>query len=155
MPMNESSGSARWPPVGGGRRPHRRRALATLATGLAGAATGAGVWMASPSLAQEQPATAPTPSGVATGQRWAVATVHPLATGAAQNAFDRGGNAFDAAVAAAFMLGVVDGHNSGIGGGCFILARTAAGQFIAIDGRETAPAQAHRDMYLRDGQPDP
>ncbi len=85
------------------------------------------------------------------GHPYAVATVHPLATDAAKNAFARGGNAFDAAIAAAFMLGVVDGHNSGMGGGCFILARSADGKLVAIDGRETAPGLAHRDMYLRDG----
>lgn len=88
---------------------------------------------------------------VATGGKAAVATVHPLATRAAMNAFDQEGNAFDAAVAAALMLGVVDGHNSGLGGGCFILARTANGELIAIDGREAAPGQAHRDMFLRNG----
>lgn len=137
------------------RRLNRRQVLATLATGIVGTAIGSGVGLEPPPFAQGQPAAGPTPAGVAAGQRWAVATVHPLATRAAQNAFERGGNAFDAAVAAAFMLGVVDGHNSGIGGGCFILARTAAGQFVAIDGRETAPALAHRDMYMRDGQPDP
>jgi len=137
------------------KRMDRRCALATLATGVAGAATGLGPFLGAPHRAKGQSATASTPSAGAAGNRWAVATVHPLATRAAQNAFDRGGNAFDAAIAAAFMLGVVDGHNSGIGGGCFILARTAAGEFIAIDGRETAPAQAHRDMYLRNGQPDP
>lgn len=71
------------------------------------------------------------------------------------NAFARGGNAFDAAVAAAFMLGVVDGHNSGIGGGCFVLGRSAAGELFAIDGRETAPGRADRDLFLRNGQPDP
>jgi len=91
---------------------------------------------------------------MATGRKHVVATVHPIATQAAMNAFERGGNAFDAAVAAAAMLGVVDGHNSGIGGGCFILARTADGKLVAIDGRETAPALAHRDMYLRDAKPD-
>ena len=53
------------------------------------------------------------------------------------------------------MLGVVDQHNSGLGGGCFILIRRADGKLIAIDGRETAPAKATRDMYLRDGQPQP
>jgi gamma-glutamyltranspeptidase/glutathione hydrolase len=42
---------------------------------------------------------------------------------------------------------VVDGYNSGIGGGCFILIRTADGKFHAIDGRETAPAAAHRNFY--------
>ena len=45
------------------------------------------------------------------GERGIVATVHPLATDAAVAAFKRGGNAIDAAVAAALTLGVVDGHN--------------------------------------------
>ena len=83
-----------------------------------------------------------------------VATVHPSATEAGLAAFEAGGNALDAAVAAAVTLGVVDSHNSGLGGGCFILARLASGQLIAIDGRETAPAAATRDMYVRDGQAD-
>src|SRR4051812_27688771 len=74
------------------------------------------------------------------------ATVHPLATQAAVDAAQRGGNAIDAAVAAALTLGVVDGYNSGIGGGCFLLIRTPDGKCVAIDGRETAPAAATRDM---------
>jgi gamma-glutamyltranspeptidase / glutathione hydrolase len=82
----------------------------------------------------------------------AVATVHPLATDAALAAIKRGGNAVDAAVAAALTLGVVDGHNSGIGGGCFFLLRTSRGTIIAIDGRETAPAKATRDMFVRDSK---
>lgn len=84
-----------------------------------------------------------------------VATVNPLATDAALDALARGGNAVDAAVAAALTLGVVDGHNSGIGGGCFILLRLANGRMVAIDGREMAPGRASRDMYLRDGKPQP
>jgi gamma-glutamyltranspeptidase/glutathione hydrolase len=84
-----------------------------------------------------------------------VATVHPLGTDAGIQALRRGGNAVDAAVAAALTLGVVDGRNAGIGGGCFILIRLADGKLVAIDGRETAPAAATRDMYLRDGKPDP
>ena len=51
-------------------------------------------------------------------------------------------------------LGVVDGANSGIGGGCFLLIRLANGKIVAIDGRETAPAAATRDMFLRDGKAD-
>ena len=82
-------------------------------------------------------------------QKGAIATVQPLATQAAVDAFNRGGNAIDAALAAAFTLGVVDSHNSGIGGGCFILARLANGKIIAIDGREMAPAKAHRALYLK------
>ncbi len=81
-------------------------------------------------------------------------TVHPLATQAAVATIQSGGNAVDAAIAAALMLGVVDPHNSGIGGGCFILIRLPSGEFVAIDGRETAPAKATRDMYLRNGEPD-
>ncbi len=68
---------------------------------------------------------------------------------------EEGGNAVDAAVAAALMLAVVDGGNSGLGGGCFILARGVHGEVVAIDGRETAPAAAHGRMFFRDGRPDP
>ncbi len=92
---------------------------------------------------------------VATGRRAVAATVHPRATEAAMETFRHGGNAADAAVAAGIMLAVVDGHNSGLGGGCFILARSADGQVTAIDGRETAPAAAHPRMYFRDGEPVP
>ncbi|HYO23712.1 MAG TPA: gamma-glutamyltransferase, partial [Lacipirellulaceae bacterium] len=84
-----------------------------------------------------------------------VATVNPYATRAGVAAFERGGNALDAAIAAALTLGVVDSSNSGIGGGCFILIRTPGGEVAAIDGREIAPAAATRDMYLRDGEADP
>ncbi len=83
----------------------------------------------------------------------AVATVHEFATRAGLAALERGGNAVDAAVASALMLGVVDGENSGIGGGCFALVRLADGRFLALDGRETAPAGATRDMFVRDGKP--
>lgn len=83
-----------------------------------------------------------------------VASVHPLATDAGVKAFEHGGNAVDAAIATALTLGVVDGFNSGIGGGCFILIRTPEGKLFCIDGREMAPAKAHRDMYLQDGKAD-
>lgn len=88
----------------------------------------------------------------ASGRRGMVAAAHPLATRAGITAMDNGGNAVDAAIAAGFMLSVVDNFNSGIGGGCFILIRKPDGVLIAIDGRETAPAAATRDMFLRDGQ---
>jgi gamma-glutamyltranspeptidase/glutathione hydrolase len=82
----------------------------------------------------------------------AVATVSPLATQAGIDVLQAGGNAIDAAVAAALTLGVVDSHNSGIGSGNFALLRYADGRVVAIDGREMAPQAAHRDMYLRDGK---
>lgn len=92
---------------------------------------------------------------VAHGKRGIVATVHPLATAAALQAFEKGGNAIDAAVAAALTLGVVDGHNSGIGGGCFMLVRLANGRTLAIDAREAAPLAATRNMYVRNGRVNP
>lgn len=83
-----------------------------------------------------------------------VASGNPFATQAGVNALKSGGNAVDAAVAVGLTLGVVDGHNSGIGGGCFMLIRRANGEFVAIDGREKAPASATRDMFIRDGKAD-
>lgn len=88
----------------------------------------------------------------ATSETGMVATVHPLATDAAVAAVEKGGNAVDAAVAAALTLGVVNNHLSGIGGSCFILIRLPDGKFVAIDGRETAPARATRDMFIKDGK---
>ncbi|HSH14938.1 MAG TPA: gamma-glutamyltransferase, partial [Verrucomicrobiae bacterium] len=88
-------------------------------------------------------------------QNGMAATVHPLATDAAVQAMRDGGNAVDAAVAAALTLGVVDGQNSGIGGGCFMLIGRPDGTFVALDGRETAPAAATRDMFLREGKAEP
>ncbi len=95
------------------------------------------------------------PANAATSTRCMVASVHPLATDAGVAALQQGGNAIDAAIAVGLTLGVVDAHNSGLGGGCFILIRRADGKLIAIDGRETAATKATRDMYLRDGKPQP
>src|SRR5882762_10190871 len=81
-----------------------------------------------------------------------VASGHRLATEAGLEILRNGGNAVDAAVAVGLALGVVDGDNAGIGGGCFMLIRRANGAFVAIDGRETAPASASRDMFVRDGK---
>ena len=98
------------------------------------------------------PLTAPADSSPAT--HGMVASVHPLATQAGLNVLKSGGNAIDAAVAVGLTLGVVDVDNSGIGGGCFMLIRLANGEFVAIDGREMAPAAATRDMFLRNGKAD-
>src|SRR5437660_19081 len=83
-----------------------------------------------------------------------VASVNPIATEAGLKVLRQGGNAVDAAVSVALTLGVVDTDNSGIGGGCFMLIRRADGSFAAIDGRETAPAAATRDMFVRNGKAD-
>src|SRR3954469_7134976 len=91
----------------------------------------------------------------ATAEHNMIATGHPIATDAGLAVFREGGNAIDAAVTAALTLGVVDGENSGIGGGCLILIRTADGKFTAIDGREMAPSAATKNMFVKDGKPMP
>jgi gamma-glutamyltranspeptidase/glutathione hydrolase len=85
--------------------------------------------------------------------RAAVATANPLASEAAARVLAEGGNAADAAIAAAFVLGVAEPQSSGIGGGGFLLyfeARTGAVR--ALDYRERAPRRAHRRMFRRRGR---
>lgn len=89
------------------------------------------------------------------GDRGMVVSGHPLATQAGLDVLKSGGNAVDAAVAVGLTLGVVDGYNSGIGGGCLMLVRLRNGRIFAIDGREAAPLAAARDTYVRDGLADP
>jgi gamma-glutamyltranspeptidase/glutathione hydrolase len=91
-------------------------------------------------------------ANTATARRGMVVAVQPLATDAGVKVLQDGGNAVDAAVATALTLGVVDGHNSGIGGGCFMLVRLSDGRIFALDGREMAPAAATADMFVRDGK---
>ena len=81
-----------------------------------------------------------------------IATVDTIATNAGVQAFRDGGNAFDAAVAAGLVLGVVNGYNSGIGGGCFIVGRDSKNKEFTINGRETAPAKAHKNLFVINGK---
>ena len=84
-----------------------------------------------------------------TGQQAAVATAHPAATAVGEQVLRAGGNAFDAAVAVAATLAVVEPYSSGLGGGGFFLLHRARDNFqVMIDARETAPLAATRDMYL-------
>ncbi len=79
----------------------------------------------------------------------AIASAHPLATEAGLAALRQGGNAFDAAVAVAAALAVVEPAGSGLGGGGFFLLHQAAnGRNVMLDAREKAPLAANRDMYL-------
>ena len=87
----------------------------------------------------------------------AIASAYPLASDAGKEILARGGNAFDAAVAVAAALAVVEPSSSGLGGGGFFLVRRASdGVEMMIDLREMAPGAASRDMYLdKDGNPVP
>ncbi len=79
----------------------------------------------------------------------AIATAHPMATQAGKQILQQGGNAFDAAVAITAALAVVEPYSSGLGGGGFWLIHDQKrDRTIMIDGRETAPGRAHRNMYL-------
>ncbi len=79
----------------------------------------------------------------------AIASAHPLATEAGKTILDQGGNAFDAAVAVAAALAVVEPYSSGLGGGgFFLLHRARDGKQVMLDARETAPQQATARMYL-------
>ena len=88
-------------------------------------------------------------TAVAAPPQAAIASADPLATRAGFEILQRGGNAFDAAVAVSAALAVVEPASSGLGGGGFwLLHRGEDGKRIMLDGRERAPLSARRDMYL-------
>jgi gamma-glutamyltranspeptidase / glutathione hydrolase len=77
-----------------------------------------------------------------------VASVHGLASRAGVDIMQAGGNAVDAAVAVGFALAVVHPQAGNLGGGGFMLIRTAAGAAHFLDYREKAPGKATENMYL-------
>ena len=90
---------------------------------------------------------------VAHGSMGAVSTNNIYATRAGLEILNKGGNAFDAAVAVSLTLSVVEPHHSGIGGGCFTLLYDArTGKTEGIDGRGIAPAKATSTLFLKDGE---
>ena len=87
-------------------------------------------------------------------KRFMVAAAHPLAAEAGAGVLKRGGSAMDAAVAVQMMLGLVEPESSGIGGGAFLLYWSQAEKKLrTYDGRESAPAAAQPDRFLKDGKP--
>jgi gamma-glutamyltranspeptidase/glutathione hydrolase len=84
-----------------------------------------------------------------------VSTANPLASKAARDIIQAGGNAVDAAIAAQLVLGLVEPQSSGIGGGAFMLYYNATDRsVVSYDGRETAPMAATPDLFmLPDGEP--
>ena len=79
-----------------------------------------------------------------------VAAAHPLAVDAGYEVLERGGSAVDAAVAVQMVLGLVEPESSGIGGGAFMLHWSAHDRALrSYDGRETAPAAARPERFLK------
>ena len=92
---------------------------------------------------------APPKTAVATGTRGAAASVDPIATDAAIRVLRAGGNAVDAAVAAAGVLGVVEPYSSGIGGGGFMVVYDARRHRVdTIDSRERAPRAMPANAFI-------
>ena len=78
-----------------------------------------------------------------------VAADHPAASACGAEILSVGGNAADAAAAAALCAGVVQPAGSGLGGGGFAVVRLRADETAVLDFRERAPAAAHRDLFRR------
>ena len=85
---------------------------------------------------------------VAEAPKAMVVSGSPIASEVGRDVLRRGGNAVDAAVAVGFALAVVHPEAGNIGGGGFMVIRTAKGEVQTIDYRETAPKAATRDMYV-------
>ncbi len=85
-----------------------------------------------------------------------VATSQPLAAEAGLRILEKGGNAFDASVAAAAVLNVVEPGSAGIGGDVFVIAWLAReGRLIALNGSGRAPSGAtpeHIRAHMKDGR---
>ena len=109
-------------------------AILCLAVGLA-----QGAWAAPPARAA----------------RHMIAAANPLAAEAGRDILRAGGSAVDAAIAAQLVLNLVEPQSSGIGGGAFLLHYGATNRkIVAYDGRETAPAAATPELFLKpDGEP--
>lgn len=90
-------------------------------------------------------------SQAASSDEFMVVTANAHATQAARDVITQGGNAMDAAIAAALVLNVVEPQSSGLGGSAFLLYFDAQqNKSYGYDGREEAPASAHLSMFLQE-----
>lgn len=114
--------------------------LAALCGALSGAA------LAQPA---SEAASGFSPKKAVHAARHMIVAAHPLAAQAGREVLRAGGNAVDAAIAAQWVLNVVEPQSSGLGGGGFLLYFDGkTGRLAAYDGRETAPASASPDLFL-------
>jgi gamma-glutamyltranspeptidase/glutathione hydrolase len=113
-------------------------------------------------LAAEQSRPAPegasgtTEKSLVVAERQMVVAAEPLAAEAGREILRQGGSAADAAIATELVLGLVEPQSSGLGGGAFVVYWDAQSRaLVTFDGRETAPAAAKPDRFMRDGKPMP
>jgi gamma-glutamyltranspeptidase / glutathione hydrolase len=122
--------------------------FALLAAGIPAAAQRA--------LVAPEAATGRVEKSLQTARTYMVAAANPLATAAGVEMLQAGGSATDAAIAVQLVLGLVEPQSSGLGGGSFLLHLNGkTGELATFDGRETAPAAATPDRFLREGKPLP
>jgi gamma-glutamyltranspeptidase/glutathione hydrolase len=111
------------------------------------------VTLALAAIAALVPAGAAQAAATATGSGGAAASVDRHGTRTAISVLRRGGNAVDAAVAAAGVLGVVEPYSCGIGGGGFMVIRTPRGRVTTIDSRELSPTAMTPTSFIEGGEP--
>ena len=133
-----------------------RCAPTLLATALLAACASApsGLSYRAPDYAQRAPEAASgyTEKPGWSAQKFMVAAANPLATDAGYQVLKAGGSAVDAAIAVQMVLGLVEPQSSGIGGGLFLVHHDGK-RVQTYDGRETAPAAATPELFMKDGKP--
>jgi len=138
--------------------PHLARRVTAGVSAASGLAVAAAL-VATPVPAQSAAQAAPAPSTTsdrptvkdptAVGKGGAISTVDPEASAAGLKVLKAGGNAVDAAVAAAATLGVTEPYSAGIGGGgYFVYYNAKSGKVRTLDGRETAPMKMPQDAFI-------
>ncbi|MFJ9614846.1 gamma-glutamyltransferase [Streptomyces noursei] len=136
----------------------RRLTVLGVTAALAGSlmAVPAAARTAAPRPGPAAPGATPAKTPVAVGYGGAVASVDADASAAGIAVLRKGGNAVDAAVATAAALGVTEPYSAGVGGGGYFVYYDAGTKTIrTLDGRETAPRTATKDLFLENGKPIP
>jgi gamma-glutamyltranspeptidase/glutathione hydrolase len=95
-----------------------------------------------------------TEKSLVVAKKHMVVAAEPMAAEVGREILRQGGTAVDAAIATEMVLGLVEPQSSGLGGGAFITLWDAKSHSVmTFDGRETAPAAAKPDRFLKDGKP--
>ena len=134
----------------------RLRCVILTAALFAWQALTASATLAQRQLFEPEATTTRTEGSLARAKTFMVTTSSRPASEAGLEMLRAGGSAVDAAIAAQLVLGLVEPQSSGLGGGAFLIHwDKAAKSLVAYDGRETAPAAAKPDRFLKDGAPLP